>query len=375
MTNAVSFFQCFSRSNSSTPHTSDLVKVMCTSNTTIIPVNVGKWVLRNLFHHLVDEEIKRDDTYRRDLGNHNQQPNGLQRRNAPQGIQLPNSQLAGWQTKGTDDESVITPRANGIHYYPMMTPGLSIGVATPAVPSAPHSTLMQNHLPTTTEEGSEHDKRASFSGLPSSNADRSNDYFSASFNPQPTQESNGKQPTTPNEVRSEAAPRSPIDSGEKSKESTSLFSKKFRMNFPKKLGRSSTEAKPTVMGEVAEESDKSSVKEDKVVENNFYGIVQKIRYDYDERLENDAAQALITGINPSLSSETPVLKLPPFTTIIIQEERPDSGGVADLYEGTVSSVGRDADLIEKLAPMWLGDLLLRVSTFSEVTVKRRAKVW
>lgn len=346
---------------------------MCTPTNTTIPVNLGKWVLRNLFHHLVDEEIKRDEAYRRGLRNHNQQPNGLQRRNAPQAIQLPNSQLPGWQNKGTADESVIAPRANGIH-YPMMTPGLSIGIATPAVPTAPHSTLIQNHLPTTAEEGNEHNKRASYNGLPLLNADRSNDYFSASSNPQNAQESNGKQPTTPNEAKSEAAPRSTIDSGEKFKENTSLFSKKFRMNFPKKLGRSSTEAKPTVVDEVAEESDKSSVKEDKVVEDNFYGIVQKIRYDYDERLENNAAHSLTTGINPSLPSETPVLKLPPFTTIIIQEERPDSGGVADLYEGTVRSVGRDADLIEKLAPMWLGDTLLRVSTFPWLKVISRTKL-
>lgn len=248
----------------------------------------------------------------------------------------------------------------------MMTPGLSIGVATPAVPAASHTTLIQNHLPATAEEGSELDKRTSYNGLPTSTTDRSNDYFSTPISPQSAQESIGKLPTTPSETKSEADPRSPIDPGEKSKESTSLFSKKFRMNFPKKLGRSSTEVKPAVVDEVTEESDKSSVKEDKTVENNFYGIVQKIRYDYDERLENNAAQSMNSDISPSLPNETPVLKLPPYTTIIIQEDRPDSGGVADLYEGTVSSVGRDADLIEKLAPMWLGDLLLRVKPLSSM---------
>ena len=361
----MSFPLVFPRSNCLfSPKMNGLVEVVCLPIDAIVPVNLGKWVLRYLFDHLVDEEIKRDEAYRRGLRNHNQQSKGLQRRNAPQAIQLPNSQLPGWQTKGADDDSAITPRANGVH-YPMMTPGLSIGVATPAVATAPHSILMQNHLPTTAEEGSELDKRTSNNGLLASTSDRSNDYFSAPVNPQSAHETDGKLPTTPSEARSEAAPRSPIDSGEKSKESTSLFSKKFRMNFPKKLGRSSTEVKPAVVDEVAEESDKSSEKEDKIVENNFYGIVQKIRYDYDERLEINGAQSLTTGINPSLPNETPVLKLPPFTTIIIQEDRPDSGGVADLYEGTVSSVGSDADLIEKLAPMWLGDLLLRVRPLLE----------
>jgi WD repeat-containing protein 48 len=53
------------------------------------------------------------------------------------------------------------------------------------------------------------------------------------------------------------------------------------------------------------------------------------------------------------------LKPPPNTTILIQEERPEAGGVADLFEGKVGSTAEMADLIEKVAPMWLGDALLR----------------
>ena len=50
-----------------------------------------------------------------------------------------------------------------------------------------------------------------------------------------------------------------------------------------------------------------------------------------------------------------------MTTILIQEDRPDSGGVADLFEGKVGTLGSQADLIEKAAPMWLAEVLLRVS--------------
>ena len=66
------------------------------------------------------------------------------------------------------------------------------------------------------------------------------------------------------------------------------------------------------------------------------------------------------GITPSLPTETPELRLPLSTTIIIQEDRPDSGGIVDLYSGTIGSSGEDANLIEQTGPMWLGDLLLRV---------------
>ena len=137
------------------------------------------------------------------------------------------------------------------------------------------------------------------------------------------------------------------------------------MNFPKKLGRSSVEAtKPAVVDEIkSEESDdKSSTKEEKVVEDNFLGSIQKIRIEYDEKLEGSDAgdNSLQLLMTPSPANETPPLRPPPFTPVIIQEDRPDSGGVADLYRGQVGSLGADADMIEKTAPMWLGELLLRV---------------
>ena len=134
------------------------------------------------------------------------------------------------------------------------------------------------------------------------------------------------------------------------------------MNFPKKLGRTSVEVKPAAVDEKAEESDKSEEKEEQLIEDNFFGTIQRLHYDYEEQLQNTSAQAIPSGIYPSSSNETPKLEPPPNTTIIIQEDRPDSGGVTDLYRGTVQSVGQDADLIEKSGPMWLGDLLLRVSS-------------
>lgn len=120
------------------------------------------------------------------------------------------------------------------------------------------------------------------------------------------------------------------------------------------------EAKAPIVDDKSEESDKSSEKEDKVVEDNFFGTIQKIRNEYEEILQGHLREPLASAIVTSLPNETPVLKPPPLTTIIIQEDNPDSGGVADIYRGTVNCVGYDADLIEKKAPMWLGELLLKV---------------
>jgi WD repeat-containing protein 48 len=131
----------------------------------------------------------------------------------------------------------------------------------------------------------------------------------------------------------------------------------------KKFGTSSaaaeTPTKPAAVDEKAEDSDSRSTKTDeKVVEDNFLGAIQKIRHSYEEQVSLGAT-TVNSQIAPSLPNETPVLKPPATTTILIQEDRPDSGGVADLFEGKVGSIGQQADLIEKCAPPWLADVLLR----------------
>ena len=193
--------------------------------------------------------------------------------------------------------------------------------------------------------------------------DRSGDYFSTTPNAQSGIDHHANGATTPGDGSSDATTQSPVDgdSQEKPKETGSLFGKKFRMNFPKKLGRTSTEVKPTVVDEKSETSEQSEEKEDKLIQDSFLGSIQKIRYDYEEQLQMSPEQPLPVGISPSLPDETPKLRLPPDTTIIIQEDRPDSGGIVDLYSGTIESARQDADLIEQTGPMWLGDLLLRVS--------------
>ena len=340
-------------------------------------INLGRWVLRFLFAKLIDEELVRDAAFRRQLTAKSSTPSSIRRENAPPSISLPSLPPKDARHLVNEDDFLITPKpvANGIGVPPTnpglsivpTTPGLSIGAATPH-PSGPTLTSpvqnAQNHLPSTAEERTSLEKRSSQHSAGRSSTEKS-DYFSANARPkspagpQTTQISEGAAPFSPNHESSIQSPTEG-DKDEKTKKSGSLFGKKFQMKFPKQLGgRSSTDAKPAVVDEKSEESDKSEEKEEKPVQDNFYGTIQKIRYDYEEHMQNEPDQQLPAGIIPSLLSETPILRHPPFTTVIIQEERPDSGGVADLYRGTVSSVGQDADLVEKYAPMWLGELLLR----------------
>lgn len=326
-------------------------------------VNLGKWILRYLFAKLVDEELERDAIFRKELMSNASKIGSLRRQNAPPSIQLPTRALRDPQNLINDDDAMITPKAVNGTGRPALTPGLSIGVATPSINGTGHAAPVQNYLPTTLEEGSSLEKQTSLQSQPRSSTDKTGDYFSSSPRPRNSADGQAKGSTTPGGGLLDAATQSPVDADrdEKSKEGSSLFGKKFRMNFPKKLGRPSTDTKPAIVDEKSEESEKSEDKEDKMVQDSFLGTIQKIRYEYEDFLQNEPSQQPPMGLTPSLLSETPALRHPPYTTVIIQEERPDSGGVADLYRGTVSSVGRDADLIENVAPMWLAELLLRVA--------------
>ena len=324
--------------------------------------------------------MKRDFAVRQKLSGNTSRPTSLRRENAPTSIHLPISQAHDPQDHMNDDDSVITPRPTAIGMIrPAVTPGLAIGTATPFVNG--NTSKAQNDSSSTAEEGTSLDKLMSRNSQHRSSTDRKSDYFPSSAEAKGPADDQNRGAVTPGDTSLEgatlAATQSPVDGEKDEKAKESRFGKSFRMKFPKKLGRTSTDVKPAPMDEKSEESDKSEDKEDRTLQDNLYGIIQKIRFEYEELLQNKFTTYLPSGITPSLVSETPKLHLPQYTTVIIQDERPDSGGVADLYRGTVRSVGYDADLIEKVAPTWLGDLLLRVrallSRFDQTTNLNRIK--
>ncbi|KAJ6440794.1 WD repeat protein [Purpureocillium lavendulum] len=295
-------------------------------------ISLGRWILRYLFANLIDEEIKRDELYRQKLNDEVEKRLAVRRANAPTAIDLPEPSLEG-------HEEVTTPRANGAQLH-LPTPGLGIGLATPG-PSG--------SLPGVPEEAvaSPSEQRVSA---------EKDDYFSSDATGKAAATSAVDEGKTSTDEKSKDKDKA----GEAAKSPSTPFGKKFRMSFSsKKLGRSlsqATQEKPVVTEDKAEESESSSNHE-KEVEDSFYGVIQKIRNEYDKQLAEVPDKLVETRVTPSLPTETPVLKLPPGTKVIIQEET--SGGSANIYQGTVENVGRDADIIEQKAPMWLGDVLLQ----------------
>ncbi|KAK3314894.1 hypothetical protein B0H66DRAFT_325169 [Apodospora peruviana] len=327
-------------------------------------INLGKWILRYLFANLIDEEIRRDEAHRQKLNEAVEKRITVGRVNSPLAISIPPP--PGWvmsETPGT------TPRANGMQ-YPPMTPGLAIASATPGSPMPP---VLEGQLATPL---SPIDKRSSQLSRPSVERE---DYFSDAIHspeatPKPAQ-TPAAETARPSEDKAAALKTPNFENGkDKDKDSkdgkdkdngkspgTPFGKKKFRMNMSfgsMKLGRSaSTTAaeKPAVVDERAEESESSSNHE-KEFEDSFLGVIQKLHDEYEKQLAESPENLVETRICPSLPNDTPVLKLPAGTKVILQEET--SGGSAELYRGTVATVGADADVIEKRGPQWLGEVLL-----------------
>jgi len=322
-------------------------------------INLGKWVLRYLFSNLIDEEIKRDEAFRTKLLHQKEEESHPGR---PTNIQIPAMNVNGWKDASSGPTSGATIKANNGAQVPH-TPGLAIALATPMgpPPSAGRNSQHNPYLTPTTEEGAQLEKTTT-----QRSSKQESDYFGAVTSiTNGNSNANGKPEgaaEAPAENKEETV-ASPGEADTPAKKGKGMFGKKFNMSFGMKKFSTGTPvpeaAKPAAVDEKADDSDSRSTKTDeKSIEDNFYGGLQRIRQGYEEQLAAGATK-LESQIAPSLPNDTPVLKPPASTTILIQEDRPDSGGVADLFEGKVGSLGQQADLIEKAAPIWLSEVLLR----------------
>ena len=290
---------------------------------------------------------------------------------------MPQSSANGWHNDSSDAAPIITPRApNGLRNP--TTPGLGIALATPGIPFSEGARLSEDR-----------DRPISSFSQPR----KSGDYFSTGPTPDPNialpTAGDSNVPLTPGVPQDEetkaTVPEDGKDGATDPKDTPSKLGKRFRMNMSfnmKKLGKTAItteKEKPAVVEEKTEaEADNKSEKTDnsREVEDNLLGTLQKIRFEYRDILAQQAQRqfaqdaaggalgraadlSLDSLITPSMPAETPVLKPPAKTTILIQEERPEAGGVADLFEGTVGSLRESVDVVEKVAPMWLGEILLR----------------
>jgi len=317
-------------------------------------INIGKWVLRYLFANLIDAEISKDKELRTKLET---EADGKKKDNAGKGslhISIPPPvHIAG--------SSDTTPRPRTIET--LMSP--SIGLATPAP--------MYDPTPGRT---SVYPGDSEFSPVSASK-----DYFSGAPHAQNGDE-NHLPATTPS-VPAEA-PGSP----EPAKEST--FMGRLKSFGAKKLvpkpEKDDVTSPPTTNGadkdenaEKTEEEGTNGTQAKETPPYMFSDVLNAIRKTYETALnlseteKSDEASVtsiskipvwedgkLRSAITPSSAEDTPVIRPSQDTIIIIAEQKVSVDGSIDLYRGTVGSVGNDVDILESVAPGWLGELLLLV---------------
>jgi WD repeat-containing protein 48 len=153
----------------------------------------------------------------------------------------------------------------------------------------------------------------------------------------------------------------------------------------KKLQKSEKDdVPPTTNGTETQDNDKTeedaSETQIKDTPYTFSDVLSSIRKTYEMALnpddKSDGAsmnsiskipvledEHLRSAITPCTPDDTPIIHPSQDTIILIAEPKVSVDGSMDLYRGTVASVGDDVDLLEDIAPGWLGELLLLVISF------------
>lgn len=304
---------------------------------------------------MINEEVKRDRVYQQVFLEKLKQQHSDRIGSSYIPLRSPKTPSQEHQTG--DYLSQLSPRPLDSALEVPATPGITIGAAPETNDDARPEDAASG------DQGNVAEKQRSDQGHLHTSTDRQSSSYRDEANVRASSDGRTGRTSVEKDAALEGNPQSPTNpEKEEKKEGSFSFGSKFRMKFPKKLGRSSVDTKPPIVDEKPEGNEESEVfHEEKAIEDSFLGTIQKIRYGFEDRVHSKPSLAGDPRIQPSPPHETPELKLPPSTAIIIQEDRLESGGVVDVYRGTVASVARDADIIEKNAPMWLGDLLLLAS--------------
>lgn len=342
-------------------------------------VILGKWILRYLFAELIDAEITRDNEFR-----HNLVQESKQEAESRELKERANLHITVPEPVFNSQPDARTPRAAGVSKVPT-TPGMSIGLATPATAynpqSSPGDSILSSRGVTQNQLGAhkEEDESATDANEDARTPTRTtaSDYFA-----QPQ-----KSPETASSPKS-PVPRSP-SGGDDGNFAPASFMGRLKSFGSRKLTRTmSSELKAPFLhagGDVktAEGTPKTSSDDGRLLEgeekqaregtppgDTFRSVIERIREEYVHAAKKTKANSINSLLKPSLPTNTPVQKPPRNTTIIVQEDRPDSGGIVDVYRGTLTSLAADVDILEDVAPAWLAELLL----LDKVPLKDSAKI-
>ncbi|KAI0067430.1 WD40 repeat-like protein [Artomyces pyxidatus] len=317
-------------------------------------VNLGKWVLRNLFAGFIREEQRSQS---RRLRGHESPP-------PPHSIQRPAPSVehsAHSTRRPSSTKPPSSPTNSTIIASPSLIPVIPPDPSKPFKLAIPASARYSAHQPlspilqspatilsssdVTPVPGAHQRSQTEAPPVAGTLAvtSKENDYFSLRVR-RPSVSSGGA-PTTPDDFSGWAGPGSKSDSGQPPTPSTpggGLIGRlktlgKMSRKAPGELGSPIPKGVGTVPGSIVSQS---------ATDASTSGNTARSQ-----------AQTVLAGnLNPPTAADGPTLHLSPHIPITISEEV--SSGWKVIYRGTVSSTGPDSYVLEETMPMWLLEYLL-----------------
>ncbi|KAF5393440.1 hypothetical protein D9757_000632 [Collybiopsis confluens] len=290
-------------------------------------VNIGKWVLRNLFLGFIREEQRLQRKRERRNSHDGSQDNFHE----PSGAKRP-SRSSSTVVSSSKMIPAVPPTILGTaRSSPLLTPMIPLNVSkenTMPLPAIPQSPLVNS------TDATPMPRRLRSGTLESSNQTStgpSGDYFSVPIR-RPSITS-----STPDEVAQ--TPMTP---------SGGLMGRLKTFGRNKKLA---TELNTPNLGVENTITDHTTPPEEFAV----------------SQVKSAVQELFSSPLSPPPSNEAPLHNLPPHITLTISEEAPPS--FTTLYRGTVNSAGYDTASLEQVMPMWLLEYLLQNKAPSPPLVK------
>ncbi|CAO3616929.1 unnamed protein product [Cunninghamella blakesleeana] len=303
-------------------------------------VNLGKWLLINLFSPFISNEVKQQGIeYGNDLQKTNDD-NHSSRMNR-------NSSTILSKLDKTESSTATTPTIQTDRSTPMPPPSALKLPLTAITTNPDHSPFHSN----TTDNESTSSSSDGYQSRPMTappTTGRTFDYFSGAHHPPPPSQNQPALQTPPPAVLSSSPTASNSNFMNRLK-SLSVKAKigKNAINDDKSEGSSST----------TEEQNSSTVNGDNNSHTSQNGKDESSVNNTDEQQqqENEDENEHYT---PPHRNDFPPLSIPSTTSIYIAEESAEASTGMDLYRGDFGCVGDDCPLIHKAAPSWLLSFLL-----------------
>lgn len=314
-------------------------------------VNLGKWVIANLFEKFIEQELKNESEGNVRYGD--DQPN------RPESVKSRTVQTPG-EEKSVPEPAV--PAVPSISIPPPAPLAPNVSMDEPKFPRLAVTTNAADQSPFLPSSPQAAQFAGPFTAPPSSNPQ--SDYFSGAHHTPVRRESSVQLPPPA------ALPTSPT-----SPTSGNFMNRLKNLSVKAKLSRVPTNELPgnellaptlsttsiSASTTPTEETTQPQQPSPQAQNATLNGSTGEPKPTEENNKLKDIEESKSESYTPPHLEDFPPLEIPSSTMIIVAEESAEASTGIDLYRGTVGSVGEDASTIIDVAPSWLLSYLLYVS--------------